>query len=160
MVVTGSLWATPDEAIADAATEARRVIRRYLATALPRLPEAVPSVADVREEFVRDIYVAEIPKDYGTMYQARLLVELSPRKRAAVVDRIARARQREAWSRAFGILALLFTAGVVLLTYVKLDDLTLGYYRTPLRLITTAVLVTVTAITLWLSGWIGPLTVR
>lgn len=160
VVVKSGLWATPDEAIADAARDAARVVYRYVAASAPGISEEQISTTLVRERFVRDIHVREEPKDYGTMYRAWLLVELKPSNRALIVHQVMRERQRQLWARTLGILAIMFTAGICLLGYTKLDDLTLGYYRTPLRVVTTLFFLVTATTTLWLSGWLELLTGR
>jgi len=153
VVVRSGLWATADEAILDAANEARRVVHRYVAADRPGVPTSAISVSDVRSDFVTDLYVEPVPRDYGIMHRAYLLVRLDPQQRFFMLRRIETERHHRLMLRMTALVAVLVFAGICLLLYVRLDDLTLGYFRLQIRLATLLLFLLVSGLVCWLSGW-------
>jgi hypothetical protein len=127
--VSSDLWATREEASHDGLARATRIARDFAAEANPRLRTGAPIESDVvHDHFVRDEFVEKVDWDYGPMYRAHLLLVLSPENRTVLLSRLHAAVLHRRLSQLGAGLAFVFLCLVTLLGYLRLDDLTRGYY--------------------------------
>ncbi len=89
---------------------------------------------------IREVKVEPIVRDYGTVYEATLKADLSPRNRDVVIHAY---RQEEVRKRLWilgAILAAVLVVLAVISGYIKADEATKGYYTTRLRGVAIAAL--------------------
>lgn len=140
-VVEGELYATPEAAHEDALAKAAEVARDFLAPVLGDKVRGwqVP-MAYVNDTMIKDAYLQPVRRDYGTMYRAHLLMNLSPEHRRDLEQlwrhEVVRARIGSAVG-ALGLVVLLLTT---VAGYLKLDEVTQGYYSGRLKLAALALL--------------------
>ena len=80
--------------------------------------------------------VQPIVKDYGTLYEAKLRVDVSPEQRASFVK--THHLQVVHWRMAMlgGLLAFVLTCLAAISSYIRADEVTKGYYTNRLRVLT------------------------
>ena len=129
-VVQSELWASREEAELDALDRAALVARNFAAEVAPRIRSSweVPTWM-VEDHLLRErVYVEEVDWTYGPMYRAHALLDLSPEKRGYLLAEwhhvILLQRMREIGAGLGFILICL----VSVLSYLRLDDATRGYY--------------------------------
>jgi len=110
-----------------------------------RLHELVPGLARdwkvparLARGMVRNVTVKPVPRDYGTMYEATLTVDASPRAKSEV----SQAYRREGVVKRLLVLGGLLIFALVCLAalsgYIKVDEATKGYYTNRLRMVAAA----------------------
>jgi hypothetical protein len=130
-IVPGRLSATEERARNDARRQLEFVLARRLSPEIPPTWKIPPPLVD---GLVREITITPRERDYGTVYEAALKVDLSPR----MTTRIVRAYHREQVIRRLGVLggglAFVLVCLGALSGYIKADEATKGYYTSRLRL--------------------------
>ena len=155
-VVSSERWATPQEAQRDALDRAAQLARDYAAQGDSRIDDRwEPSKILVHDELVTQDYLEKIAWDYGPMYRAHLLLELSPENRAMLLadwEGHWERRQQEVANRRLiwmgAGLAFVIVCLATLFGYFRLDEATRGYY-TPWLLTGASAVVTGTAAILY-----------
>jgi hypothetical protein len=128
--IESGLWATPDEARSDVLDNAAVRAARFAAEAAPRLRGSWP----VPTWFVQDymlrepIYIEEVDWTYGPMYKAHVLLDLAPEKREMILSHWHSTLVQKRIGQIGGGLAFLLVCVATLLSYLRLDDATRGYY--------------------------------
>ncbi len=128
-VVTGELWATPEEAIEDALDRAVPIVQGLADESDARQPRAwrVPPRL-VSDHLVRKEYLEKVDWTYGPMYRAHLLLELSPETRRIVLAEWCQAMAHQRLSQLGAGLAFVLVCLTSLLGYLRVDEATRGYY--------------------------------
>lgn len=133
--VEGQICATEDRARNDARDALRIKVAEWLT---PDVPASWAPPEGLLESLIVETRIAPIVKDYGTLYRADLAVDLSPGRRAELVD----AYNRDlVWSRLMsigGALAFVLICLAVLSGYIRADEATRGYYTNRLRMLAAA----------------------
>ncbi len=91
------------------------------------------------DRMIREVNVAPIVRDYGTVYEATLKAQLSPRDRDDVIRAYRQQEVRKRMVFLGVILALVLIALAVISGYIKADEATKGYYTARLRAVAVAV---------------------
>ncbi|MBX6314372.1 MAG: hypothetical protein IRY99_15885 [Isosphaeraceae bacterium] len=126
-----------ERAKADARMKLDHVVADWLADAgVPRTWKAPKHLVD---RLIRQTMIERQERDYGTVYQAILKVDLSSQSRS----RILREYERGIVARRLGtlgaILAFALTCLAALAGYIRADEATKGYYTHILRLAAAAI---------------------
>jgi hypothetical protein len=134
-VIPGRLSATEERARKDARLQLETMLARRLAPEVPASWKIPPQLVD---GLVREITITPRERDYGTVYEATLKVDVSPR----MTTRIVRAYHHEQMIRRLGVLgaglAFVLVCLGALSGYIKADEATKGYYTSRLRLAAAA----------------------
>lgn len=130
-IVTGRLSATEDRAKKDAETLFARMLVEKLG---PELPGDWQPPTNLVHKMILETSVKPHDRDYGTVYDATLKVNISPARRTEVV---AAYRHQQVLKRLAvmggGLLFILASLGAVS-SYIRTDEATKGYYTNALRL--------------------------
>ncbi len=156
-VVTSGWWATTGEALTDAAEKAKELIRQDVFGDTGYSPHILDKVLDtrlVRDAFVADLWLEQDVREYGTMYRAHFLLQISPKNRDMLVTAYASRHELLLLKRAGSALAILFLVGLTLFAYLRIDDATGGYYRGRLGIGAMLVFAVLSTIALHLGGWL------
>jgi hypothetical protein len=132
--VTGLLSATKERAENDA----YRQLDARLHELVPDVPRGWTIPDHLKRGMVRSVSIKDVQRDYGTVYEATLTVDASPRKQAELVQTY---RREETWKRLLvlgGLLVFVLFCLAALSGYIKVDEATKGYYTNRLRLATAA----------------------
>jgi len=136
VVIKGRRSATEQRAHDDARVQLVSKVHEWLEPDVPKtwLPE--PLV----DRLIRgDVRISPVERDYGTVYEAEMKVDLSPARRGEIV----REYQHEQTLKKLGVLGALFAFVLVCLGlvsgYIRADEATKGYYTNRLRLVSAAV---------------------
>ncbi|MFO0889194.1 MAG: hypothetical protein U0790_08645 [Isosphaeraceae bacterium] len=134
--VAGLISATEERAREEARKELDRQVAEWLE---PRgVPGSWRPAARQVDDMILEAKVDPVVKDYGTLYVARLTVDVSPQRREGFV----RAYQRQLVGRRMvllgGGLAFLLTCLGAVSGYIRADEATRGYYTNRLRLLAAA----------------------
>jgi len=133
--VTGRLSATEGRARRDAHAQLRTLLAARLA---PDVPESWVVPTRLVDRLVRKVEVKEVDRGYGRLYEATLLVDFSPGRRAEVVASYHRQQVVGRLATLGGLLAFVLVCLGSLAGYIRADEATKGYYTTPLRLAAAA----------------------
>jgi hypothetical protein len=132
-LLTGLISATEDRAREEARKQLEQEVTNWLELAgVPRSWKPSPRQIDA---MIIETKVEPVVKDYGTLYVAKLRVNVSPEQRAAFTE----SYQRQLVHRRLVFLA--GTLGFVLIClgaisgYIRADEVTKGYYTNRLRLL-------------------------
>ena len=133
-VIKTTPYATADEARAQALEEAAIRALNFAAEAAPKLNQVwqVPSWF-VADHMLREpIYVEEVEWDFGAtlapMHVAYVYLDLSPEKRELLLGKWREERMQRRVNQIGGGLGFVLVCLVTLVTYLRLDDATRGYY--------------------------------
>jgi hypothetical protein len=152
--VQSQLWATRDEARADALDQAANRVLDFAAESNPRIRDAwtVPTWF-VQDHMLREpVFIEEIDWTYGPMYRAHALLELSPSKRDLILSQWHSALVKQRMNQIGGGLGFLLMCVTTLLVYLRLDDATRGYYS---RWLATGAVAVVAGSAAALYSWIA-----
>jgi len=133
--VTGRLSATEERARDDARHKLERLLSEKLA---PEVPLTWKAPTELIDGMIRQIVVVPRERDYGTVYEATLKVDLSAPRLARIVE----AYHREEVAKRLALLGALLMFVLVCLAvvsgYINADEATKGYYTNRLRLAAAA----------------------
>jgi hypothetical protein len=133
--VTGRLSANEERARDDARHKFERLLAERLAPDVPRTWEVPRELVD---GMIRQTIIAPRERDYGTVYEATLKVDLSPSKIAEVVE-VYRREQVVRRLVALGVLLVFVLVCLAAVSgYINADEATKGYYTTRLRMAAAA----------------------
>jgi hypothetical protein len=152
--IESELWATPDEARMNALEDAAARTARFAAEAAPQLRRqwSVPTWF-VQDFMLKEpIYVEEIDWHYGPMYKAHALLDLTPEKRELVLSYWNSTLMQKRIGQIGCGLGFLLVCVATLLGYLRLDDVTRGYYS---RWLATGALAVVIASAAALYQWVA-----
>jgi hypothetical protein len=135
-VVAGLVSATEERARNEARKELDNQVREWLE--LEGVPASwKPSTAQVDAMIVRS-KVEPVVKDYGTLYMAKLTVDVSPGRRASFVHAYQQQLVHRRMVLLGGGLVLSLICLAALSGYIRADEATKGYYTNRLRLLAAA----------------------
>jgi hypothetical protein len=103
------------------------------------IPRSWKPPANQIDAMILETKVEPIVKDYGTLYEARLRMEVSPDRRASFVKSYHLEVVRRRMATLGGVLAFILTCLGAISMYIHTDEATKGYYTKRLRLLTVAV---------------------
>jgi hypothetical protein len=135
--VPGELMATKERARQSARARLDKEIARWLA---PTVPGGWKAPADRVDALVAagQIEYAEVPKEYGTLYQATLHCDFSPARRAEFVQAYQDSVRARRLATLEVILGFVLACLAALAGYIRADEATKGYYTNRLRALTVA----------------------
>jgi hypothetical protein len=135
ILVSGRLSATEERAIKDAHDRLSTVIAQ-------RIRDQVPSSwkvpARLLEALVQETRIKTVEHEYGPFYEATLVVDFSPRRRAKIVGAYEHEQVLKRLTVLGGGLGFLLVCLASLSGYIKADEATKGYYTNKLRLAAAA----------------------
>jgi hypothetical protein len=151
-VIEGERWATPEEARMQVLEEAAKRAAAFAAEAVPHLRGhwSVPTWF-VRDNLLKEIYIEEIDWKYGPMYRAYALLDFAPDKREMILSHWNSTLVQKRIGQIGGGLGFLLVCVATLLGYLRLDDVTRGYYS---RWLATGALAVVTASAAAVYQWV------
>jgi hypothetical protein len=82
--------------------------------------------------------VRPVVKDYGTLYVAELRVDVSPERRAGLVETYQRHVVHNRMVMLAGLLGFVLTCLAAISGYIRADEATKGYYTNRLRMLAAA----------------------
>ena len=133
--IVGQLSATEPRALADARIQLERAAAAWLGPDVPRSWKPPSKLVDA---MVLDTQIQPVVKEYGTLYEATLQTDFSPRRR----EEIVRVYERELVARRLallgGVLGFVLICLGALAGYIQADEATKGYYTNRLRLAAAA----------------------
>jgi hypothetical protein len=133
--VAGRLSATEERAQTDARLQLRREVAEWIA---PDVPAHWSPPAELIDAMIVETRIKPVVRDYGPLYEATLVVDVSPGRRAAIVE----AYHRELVGRRLmilaGILGFILICLAALSGYIRADEATKGYYTNWLRAVAAA----------------------
>ena len=140
-MLKGRLSATEQRAHDDTRAQLVKMVTEWLAPDVPKTWKVPDELIDTLVVEIRVSPVVQptdpVSKDYGPMYEADMRVDLSPLRRAEIVD----AYHHEQTLKRLGVLGALFAFVLVCLAavsgYIRADEATKGYYTNRLRLAAT-----------------------
>jgi len=133
--IIGRLSATEPRARDDARVQLERAVADWIG---PDVPRSWKPPARLVDAMVRETRIQPVIKEYGTLYEATLRADFSPKRRETIV----RAYERELVARRLAVLGgglgfVLICLGAVA-GYIQADEATKGYYTNRLRLVAAA----------------------
>jgi hypothetical protein len=135
LVVAGRLSATEERARNDARAQLEKQLADLL---VPDVPRGWKAPGRVLDRITREINVVPIERDYGTVYQATLVVDPAPEARSAVVAAYHHEQVVKRLGVLGGLLAFVLVCLATLSGYIRADEATKGYYTGKLRLAAAA----------------------
>jgi hypothetical protein len=134
VVITGLRSATEERAQDEVRRRLRERVTEWLA---PEVPTSWRVSQETLADLVRgeaEVTPIELKDGFGTVYEAKLRADLSPERRAELVEDY----QHEQTLKKVGVLAALLVFALFLLGtlsgYIRADEATKGYYTNRLRL--------------------------
>ena len=135
-MIKGLISATEDRAREEARKELDRNVTEWLeASSVPRSWK--PPARQI-DGMILETKVKPIVKDYGTLYEAELRVDVSPERRASLVAAYHRQLVHGRLVLLGGTLAFFLTCLAAISGYIRADEATKGYYTNRLRLLAAA----------------------
>ena len=135
LVVAGRLSATEPRAINDARVQ---LLQKLPGLLDPNVPRDWPVPNRLIDGMIRETKVVPVERDYGTLYQATMLVDASPRKRAEVASAYRHEQVLKRLVTLGGLLTFVLISLGTLSGYIRADEATKGYYTNRLRLAAAA----------------------
>lgn len=135
LVVAGRLSATEERAVNDARAQLLLKLRGLLESQVPR-DWNVPT--RFVNGMIRETKVVPVERDYGTMYQATMLIDFSPSTRDQIVSSHRHEQAVKRLATLGGLLAFVLICLSTLSGYIRADEATKGYYTNRLRLAAAA----------------------
>jgi hypothetical protein len=133
--ISGRLSATVERARDDARLQLEREVTGWLT---PDVPTSWMPPAHLVTSLIKKTDVQPVVKDYGTLYEATLETDFTPRSRAAIL----KAYRREVVSHRLTVLAgslgFVLACLASLAGYIRADEATKGYYTQWLRMAAAA----------------------
>jgi len=129
--ITGRLSATEDRARKDAETLFARMLVEKLG---PELPGDWTPPKNLVRKMMLETSVKPHDRDYGTVYDATLKVDVSPARRAEVVAAYHHQQVLKRLGVLGGGLLFVLTCLGAVSSYIRTDEATKGYYTNALRL--------------------------
>jgi hypothetical protein len=138
----------------NALEEAADRAAKFAAESEPKLRGRWPvPVWFVRDHLLREpIFVEEVDWTYGPMYKAHILLDLSPDKRELILSHWNATVVEKRIGQIGGGIGFLLVCAATMLSYLRLDDATRGYYS---RWLATGAVAVVTASAVFLYNWVG-----
>ena len=131
LVVAGRLSATEERAVSDARAQLLMKLPGLLDSSVPREWSVPKRLVD---SMISETKVVPVERDYGTLYQATMLVDASPHKRAEVASAYRHEQVLKRLAILGGLLTFVLVCLGTLSGYIRADDATRGYYTNRLRL--------------------------
>lgn len=130
--VTGLISATEKRATAEARHALVRAVVQWLE---PDVPGSWTPPARLLDAMVRKTRISPEVKDYGTMYVAELTVDVSPQRRAALIEAYNRELVQHRMVSLGGMLSFVLICLGVICGYIRADEASKGYYTNRLRIL-------------------------
>ncbi len=134
--LAGLISATEDRARTEARKELEKEVSEWLEPA--GVPRSWKPPGRLISEMIQETRVDPVVKDYGTLYVARLRLDVSDRRRQAMVQTYRHQLVRERIVLLAGGLTFVLSCLAALAGYIRADEATRGYYTNPLRLVAAA----------------------
>jgi hypothetical protein len=131
LTLTGRLSATEERARKDALEALQNKLGEMLAPEVAKTWKVPP---EFTRKMILDTKVASYDKDYGTVYDATLRVDISPARRAAIVSAYHHEQVLRRLTMLGGLLGFVLTCLGAISGYIRADEATKGYYTNALRL--------------------------
>jgi len=135
LVVAGRLSATEQRAVNDARAQ---LIKKLPELRGPNVPRDWPVPNRLVDSMIRETKVVPVERDYGTVYQATMLVDASPRKISEIASTYRHEQVVKRMATLGGLLAFVLICLATLSGYIRADEATKGYYTNRLRLAAAA----------------------
>jgi len=135
VLVKGQLSATEERALADARSKLRRKLTEWL---VPDVPASWKVPDPLINQAIRDRQVKPVEKDYGTVFEATLRVEMTPELRAQIVETYRRELVAQRLAILSGVIGFILACLAALAGYIRADEATKGYYTNWLRAVAAA----------------------
>jgi len=135
LVVAGRLSATEQRAVNDARVQLLQKLPSLLDPNVPRDWHVPTRLVD---RMIRETKVVPVERDYGTLYQATMLVDASPGHRAEIASAYRHEQVVKRLLTLGGMLTFVLVCLGALSGYIRADEATKGYYTNPLRLAAAA----------------------
>jgi len=129
--VTGRLSATEERARRDARERLDALLAERLA---PQVPRHWKVPAELVDGMIQEVIVTPRERDYGTVYEATLKVDVSTAMRDRVFAVYHRGEVVKRLVTLGAVLAFVLACLAAVSGYIKADEATKGYYTTRLRL--------------------------
>jgi hypothetical protein len=133
--VSGQLCATEPRARDNARVHLEREVTDWLA---PDVPASWNAPAHLIDRLITRTRIEPVVRDYGTLYEATLDVDLSPPRRQEIVEAYQRELVRRRMATLGGGLGFVLACLAALSGYIRADEATRGYYTYWLRAIAAA----------------------
>jgi len=133
--VTGQLSATEERARSDVRATLNREVTEWLD---PEVPRSWSPPARLVDGLVLENRIKPVVKDYGTLYEAELKVDVSPERRVALVEIYQGEQVRQRLAAMGGVLGFVLICLAAISGYIRTDEATRGYYTNRLRMLTAA----------------------
>ncbi len=132
-MIAGLISATEERAKNEARKQLENDVTEWLASAgVP--PSWKPSSQQI-DAMILETTVEPVVKDYGTLYVAKLRVDVSPERRATFTGSYKRQLVHRRMVLFAGALGFVLVCLGVLSGYIRTDEATRGYYTNRLRLL-------------------------
>lgn len=133
--VSGQLCATEPRARDNARQHLEREVTDWLA---PDVPAGWKPPAHLVDRLIARTRIEPVVRDYGTLYEATLDVDLTPAHRAEIVAAYQRELVRRRMTTLGGGLGFVLACLAALSGYIRADEATKGYYTHWLRALAAA----------------------
>jgi hypothetical protein len=134
-VVTGLISATEERANNEARRKLRERVVQWLA---PEVSASWTPPAQLLEVMVVGSQVRQTEKDYGTVYETDLTVDLSSGHRAELIATYNRELVQYRLTTMGGLLGFVLLCLAAISGYIRADEATKGYYTNRLRMLVAA----------------------
>ena len=134
MTVTGRLSATEQRARNDAVDAFRNMLAEKLA---PDVPKSWKIPSDQINRMILDTKITRHDRDYGTVFDASLNVDVSPARRETIKSAYHHEQVVKRLAVLGGMLGFVLTCLGAISGYIRADEATKGYYTNALRLAAT-----------------------
>jgi hypothetical protein len=134
--VAGLISADEERAKAEARKELEKQVAEWLEPqGVPRSWKPSPRQIDA---MILETKVRPVVKDYGTLYVAELRVDVSPERRASLVETYQHQVVNKRMVMLAGLLGFILTCLGAISGYIRADEATKGYYTNRLRMLAAA----------------------
>jgi hypothetical protein len=133
--IEGRISATQERAKYDAYLMLANDVRHWLD---PQVPESWAPPVQLLQAMVLKTDIKGVPRDYGTMYVAKLTYDAAPSRREALVATYNHELVRNRMMMLGGALTFILIALGAVSGYIRADEATKGYYTNRLRLLAAA----------------------
>jgi hypothetical protein len=133
--VTGLISATEERAKAEAHRKLQAKVANWLD---PQVPRSWMPPARLLDAMVLQTRIKPVVKDYGTLYEAELTIDVSPQRRLQLIEVYNRDLVQRRLIGMGGTLAFILICLGALSGYIRTDEATKGYYTNRLRMVAAA----------------------
>ena len=132
-LLIGLISATEERARDEARKQLEKEVSDWLE--LSGVPRFWKPSARLIDAMIIDANVEPVVKDYGTLYVAKLRLDVSPERRASFVESYKRELVHRRMVLLGGSLGFVLICLGAIASYIRADEITRGYYTNRLRLL-------------------------